>query len=54
MQRNFINTLNTFSVMIKENINMPPFVVLKPIILSNLINRLEATNNEQLFKSRLG
>ena len=46
-----MNTSNTctFPVM-KENINdnMPPFVVLRHIKLSNLI-RPKATNNEQFF-----
>ena len=35
-----------------ERKHMPPFVVLKHIKLSNLI-RYKATNNKQLFRSRM-
>ena len=45
-----MNTPNTFSSY--ERKHMPPFVVLKHKKLSNLI-RHKATNNEQLFKSRM-
>ena len=47
--KKFINTPNTFPVM-KEN--MPSFVVLEHIKLSNLIKQ-RATNKEQLSQSRM-
>ena len=47
-----MNTLiNTFPVS-DERKHLPPFVVFKHIKLSNLISQ-KATNNEQLFKSRM-
>ena len=50
MQRNFMNTPNTFPVMKKKH--MSPYVILKDIKWSNLIEQ-KATNKEQLVNSRM-